>query len=148
MLLLALIACSSQEKSPPPKAVVPVVAPAVLVPPPAHVQESLKQAGIQADVQTIVGSKIIRPTAESKDETAVRTGVLLAQLVLTVRGAPRADSLARLAAVREGLSALGAAATLLESLDRLADGLGNDAINEGDRSIELERLSKVIVEQG
>ncbi len=148
MLLLALLACSPEEKPPPPPVVAPVVAPAVLVPPPGKVQASLQQAGIQADVQTIVGSKIIRPTAESSDETAVRTGVLLAQVVLTIRSAPRADSSARLSAVREGLSALGATPALLESVDQLSRGLENDAINEADRSVELERLAKVIVEQG
>ncbi|HND34284.1 MAG TPA: hypothetical protein PLA94_29990 [Myxococcota bacterium] len=149
MLLLALLACSTQEPAPRPAApVLPVVAPAVLVPPPAKVQESLQKAGIQADVQSIVGSKIIRPIGESNDETAVRTGVLLAQLVLTTRSAPRPESLARLTAVREGLSTLGAAPGLVESLEQLAAGLGNDAINESDRAMELERIAKVIVEQG
>ncbi len=152
LLPLCLLSCTGEEKSPATSAVevAPAgpVQPTALVPPPAQVQQALEQAGITADVQNIVGSRVIRATAESKDETAVRTGVLLAHVVLTVRTAPRAESQARLAAVRAGLVSLGVIGTApLGSLDQLRAGLANDAVNESDRSIAMDHLSQIIVTQ-
>ncbi len=157
--LLSLLACSEEKaapKAPPAPAVAPPAPPpaavpapaandAALVPSPGQVQKAMEDAGITADIQKLVKQGVLRSTAESKDEVAVRTGVLLSHLVLTAKTAPKADTLARLAAVKTGFVAMGAGSDIPRTIDELTARLNNDAVNGADLVKELDDLARVLV---
>lgn len=156
--LLSLLACSEEKPAPKPAPAPAPVAPppapppaapaandAALVPSPGQVQKAMEDAGITADIQALVKQGVIRTDAESKDEVAVRTGVLLSHLVLTAKTAPKADTLARLAAVKTGFVAMGAGNDIPRTIDDLTARLNNDAINGADLVKELDDLARVLV---
>lgn len=159
LLFVTLIGCSEEPaapvKAPAPPAAKPAPKPepppapkvdeSALVPSPAQVAADLAAAGITADVEKLVKKGTIKATADSKDEVAVRTGVILAHLVLTAKTAPKAETLERLAAAKEGFTAMGAGGDLPRTIDDLTTRLQNDAINSADLVVELDELSRVLV---
>jgi hypothetical protein len=163
LVLVAMLAACGQEPPPPPPAppaaetkpaapapAAPVAAaekPAdeVLVPSPAQVQKALADAGISAKVEDLVKKDAIPLRAESKDELAVRLGVELADLVLTAKQAPKAETLTRLKKIEEGFALLGAGSDIGKTIDDIMARLQNDAINSDDLVGEIDELSRVLV---
>jgi hypothetical protein len=165
LVLVAMLAGCAQEPPPPPPAPpaaetkpaepAPPAAPAaaateeanaaVLVPSPFQVQQALKEAGISAKVEDLVKKDPIPLRAESKDELAVRVGVELADLVLTTKSAPKAETISRLKKIEEGFALLGAGTDIGKKIDDIVARLQNDAINSDDLVGELDELSRVLV---
>jgi hypothetical protein len=157
VVLAALAGCAPEPPPQPPAAPVETPAPPppppaaerpaddVLVPSPAQVQKGLADAGISAKVEDLVKKDAIPLKADSKDEVAVRLGVELANLVLTAKQAAKADTLARLAKIKEGFALLGAGADIGKTIDDISARLQNDAINSDDLVAELDELSRVLV---
>lgn len=124
-LLLTLTACGPDAPAPAPDAAPEERAPEIppldkatlassastiaLVPSPVETQRALAAAGVEAELATLVPAHAfdLSDTGD-RDRTAVRTGVVLADLLLTVKTADKADLLARMTAVRAGLATLGA----------------------------------------
>jgi len=117
----------------------------VLVPSPAQIQKALADAGISAKVEDLVKKDPIPLRAESKDELAVRLGVELADLVLTAKQAPKAETLTRLKKIEEGFALLGAGQDIGKTIDDIMARLQNDAINSDDLVAEIDELSRVLV---
>jgi hypothetical protein len=157
VVLAALAGCAPEPPPQPPAAPFETPAPPppppaaerpaddVLVPSPAQVQKGLADAGISAKVEDLVKKDAIPLKADSKDEVAVRLGVELANLVLTAKQAAKADTLARLAKIKEGFALLGAGADIGKTIDDISARLQNDAINSDDLVAELDELSRVLV---
>ena len=79
-----------------------------LVPSPAEMQKSLSNAGLTSDLAGLVSAdRKIAMDVEDKDNLAVRTGVVLADLVLTVKTASKESKLERLDKLKAGFKALG-----------------------------------------
>jgi hypothetical protein len=136
------------ETKPPPPPPAPVAdkpADEVLVPSPAQVQKALADAGISAKVEDLVKKGGTSIKADTKDEIAVRLGVELANLVLTAKQAPKAETLKRLANIKEGFGMLGAGSDIGKTIDDISARLQNDAINSDDLVAELDELSRVLV---
>ena len=163
LVLVAMLAACAQEPAPPPPAAPAAetkpaeAAPAepaaaaekpsdeVLVPSPAQIQKALADAGISAKVEDLVKKDPIPLRAESKDELAVRLGVELADLVLTAKQAPKAETLTRLKKIEEGFALLGAGQDIGKTIDDISARLQNDAINSDDLVAEIDELSRVLV---
>jgi hypothetical protein len=155
---LAMLAGCGAEQPPPPPPVAETTPPPppppppadkpaddVLVPSPAQVQKALADAGISAKVEDLVKKGAIPIKADSKDEIAVRLGVELADLVLTAKQAPKAETVTRLGTIKEGFTMLGAGADIGKTIDDISARLQNDAINSDDLVAELDELSRVLV---
>jgi len=161
LVLVAMMAACAQEPPPaPPAAPAAETKPAepapaapaaekpadeVLVPSPAQIQKALADAGISAKVEDLVKKDPIPLRAESKDELAVRLGVELADLVLTAKQAPKAETLTRLKKIEEGFALLGAGQDIGKTIDDIMARLQNDAINSDDLVAEIDELSRVLV---
>ena len=119
-----------------------------LVPSPAEMQKSLSNAGLASDLATLVSTeRKIGMDVEDKDNMAVRTGVVLADLVLTVKTASKESKLERLEKLKVGFKALGAGDDIQATIQDLGTQIKNDAINEDDLLKEMDELSGVMVSE-
>ena len=119
-----------------------------LVPSPAEMQKSLKNAGLTSDLSSLVSAdRDISMAVEDKDNLAVRTGVVLADLVLTVKTSSKESKLARLDKLKAGFKALGAGDDIQATITDLGTQITNDAINEDDLLKEMDELSGVMVSE-
>src|SRR5687768_13454659 len=107
VLALALIACTGEAEKPPepaqpPKAEAPAPPKTLaidelrasaenitLVPSPAEMQRALDKAGIAQGLSALVPDRKLKMDVANKDVVAVRTGVVLADALLTVKDAPK-----------------------------------------------------------
>lgn len=119
-----------------------------LVPSPAEMQKSLKNAGLTTDLAALVSAdRKIGMDVEDKDNLAVRTGVVLADLVLTVKTSSKDSKLERLEKLKAGFKALGAGDDIQATIADLSTQIKNDAINEDDLLKEMDELSGVMVSE-
>lgn len=117
-----------------------------LVPSPVAMHESLKKAGVNEALDALVPDRNLSFEGVSADIAAVKTGVALADTLLTVRSAP-ADKLAtRINAVKAGMKALKTGTDIERTLDDVnqqvaAAGTGpRDAIEQ-----EIEMILQVAI---
>ena len=116
-----------------------------LVPSPAETRLALEHAGITGSLGAVAGARKIRVEGSDTDELAVRVGVVLADLILSVREAPQAAVVDRLGMIRDGMARLGAGPEGLATLDELVKGVGNGGMGRADLLRELDELSGVVV---
>jgi hypothetical protein len=119
-----------------------------LVPSPAEMQKSLNNAGLASDLASLVpADRNISMDVDSKDNLAVRTGVILADLVLTIKSATKESKLARLEKLKQGFEALGAGEDIQATISDLSTQITNDAIPMDDLLKEMDELSGVMVSE-
>lgn len=166
LLALALAACGGGE-TPPTPAPAPAAAPeappadvektfdvetlksaaeqVALVPSPAEMQRSLDKASVNKALAGMVKDRDIKMDVENKDQIAVRCGVVLADLVLTVKEAPKEKIVARLERLGEGLNKLGAGTDVQSTITDMKTRVQNDAVNRDELLKEMDELSGVMV---
>ena len=116
-----------------------------LVPSPAEMQKALSNAGLQSQLSDMVKSRDIAMDIENKDQIAVRTGVVLADLVLTVNTATDEEQVARLGRIKAGMAALGAGSEVASTLDELSAKIKSGSGSKADLLKEFDELSGVLV---
>ena len=143
----------SQPEVAPPKPAEPTLNPADLgnadsdglVPSPKEMQEVLTRAGLASRLETMVQDRDIKMDVENQDQIAVRVGVVLADLVLTLKTAPKERTVARLGALQQGLAKLGAGPDIDQTINGLKDGINSGALT-GDKLVhDIDELSLVMV---
>lgn len=116
-----------------------------LVPSPAEMQRALEKAGISAALSGLVPDRQVKMDVENKDVVAVRTGVVLADAMLTVKEAPKEKLTARLTSVKQGLASLGGGADIQATLDDLIARINNDGLSRDELVKELDELHGAVV---
>lgn len=116
-----------------------------LTPSPAEMQAALAKAQITQSLADLVQKREIKMDATNPDRVAVRTGVLVADVVLTVKVAPKEDLVARIGQIQAGLKLLGAGADIDNTLTDLAARIQNDAVSRDELVRDLDELSGVII---
>jgi hypothetical protein len=116
-----------------------------LVPSPAEMQKALSNAGLEAQLAEMVSDRDISMDVKNKDQIAVRTGVILADLVLTVSTASDAKQAARLGRIKDGMAALGAGGDVAKTLDELIGKIKSGSGSKDDLLKEFDELSGVLV---
>lgn len=168
LLLAALIGCGGDEPAkdgtaltPPPE--LPATTPATppptlamadlqaqaeniaLVPSPAEMQRALEKAKVAGGLSTLVSPREYKMDVENKDVVAVRTGVVLADALLTVKDAPKEALVARLEKVKAGMTTLGAGADIAATLDELIANIKNDVKSRDEFLKDLDDLHGAII---
>lgn len=153
LALIALPACEGEAPpaqqpavSTPPAAALTLAemqaaSPVALVPSPLELQQALTRAGIADSLAWRVKPRAVLPEGADADRVAVRTGVVLADLLLTAGTADAPATSARIAQVRGGLATLGAKADLLKALDELDNRVKNGAVTPDNLVKELDELA-------
>jgi hypothetical protein len=117
-----------------------------LVPSPAEMQKALSNAGLSSQLSKMVASdKDVKMDVVNKDQIAVRTGVVLADLVLTVKDSPEALMLTRLGKLKQGFQKLGGGEDIQQTIDEMSNNIKSKAISRNDLLKEMDELSGVLV---
>ncbi len=116
-----------------------------LVPSPAEMERSLAHAGIEQKLASMVEDRTISMDVENKDQVAVRAGVVLADLVLTVKESSTETTIARLDTLKEALEKLGAGDDAPAEIDALKASIENGELSGDDLVQEFDELSQVMV---
>lgn len=116
-----------------------------LVPSPAEMQRALEKAGLTSRLADMVADRTLKTEAENLDQVAVRTGVVLAEVVLTVKEAPKDRFAARMAELKAGFVRLGAGEDIPQTIDDIVERVNNDAVSRDDLLKEVDELSGVMV---
>lgn len=164
LLLALLVACGGEEK---PKEVKPTIpqpkpeeikppdkiaieelektaANVALVPSPIEMQKALERAQIQQALATLVTDRKLKMDVSNKDVIAVRTGVLLADVLLTLKDAPKGTLVDQLTQVKTGLEALGAGNDIRVTMDELINKIQNDT-SRPDLIKDLDELQGAVI---
>lgn len=167
LVLLGFAACSGETTEPPKESppvgeapnTTPPAAPSTLgaaelaaqaentalVPSPAEMQKALDKAGIATGLSGMVPDRDFKMDAENKDVVAVRTGVVLADTLLTVKDAPKDKLLARLDKIKAGMATLNAGADLGATIDELSNNVKNDVTSRDELLKQLDELHGAVI---
>jgi len=116
-----------------------------LVPSPAEMQRALTNLGLNSKLSEMVAYRDIKMDSDNNDQIAVRTGVVIAELVLTVQDAPKEMLINRLNRLNEGFTKLEAGEDITGVVERLVTKVTNDAITREDLVKEMDQLAGVLV---
>lgn len=116
-----------------------------LVPSPVETQKALERAGVDAELSSLIERRTFDVENENPDNAAVRTGVVIADLLLTVRTASKEDLLRRLEETERGLAQLEAGKDILSILDDIQDRVRGDAVSRDELLKELDELSGAVI---
>jgi hypothetical protein len=116
-----------------------------LVPSPVETQKALEASGIDTKLATLIPKHQFDLEADSLDHAAVRTGVLLADVLLTVKSAKTPQLVQRITAVQKGMNQLGGGDDISRTLDDIKERLKADAVTRDDLLKEFDELSGVVI---
>jgi hypothetical protein len=161
-LLLLAQACTGAEVVKPPEP--EVVAPAnpelpaldvaalqagaekdALVPSPVETQKALEAAGVATKLATLIPNHDFDFKNAGIDHAAVRTGVVLADLLLATKDGKKEDLVLRLGKIDEGMTQLGGGADITATLKDYQERIQADAVQRDDLLKEFDELSGVVI---
>jgi hypothetical protein len=116
-----------------------------LVPSPMETQKALEASGITTQLSTLVPQHEFDMAVGTTDQAAVRTGVILADLLLTTKGAKKEEILERLSRIGKGMDQLHAGADIQNVLKDFADRIQSDAVSRDELLKEFDELSGVVI---
>lgn len=164
-LAALLVACSGEVAPPPPKPVPQAPAPSAnpetprvdakalaadhdkiaLVPSPVETQKALEASGIDTKLATLIKKHEFDMAAAGTDHAAVRTGVVLADLLLTTKSASKDELVHRLKQIDKGMEQLGGGADISSTLRDYAERIQTDAVTRDELLKEFDELSGVVI---
>lgn len=164
-LTAALIGCGgeepkTQQTAPSPEAQAPAAPPEqlkldelkaaaqniTLVPSPMEMQKALEQAGVQAQLEKAVQRRTMKMDVTDTDVIAVRTGVVLADALLTVKTAPPDQLVERLKLVKDGMQKLRAGNDIQTTIDELIGSVQNVGSGSRDKLVQdLDEMHGAII---
>jgi hypothetical protein len=118
---------------------------AALVPSPIETQRALEQAGIATQLNTLIPKHEFDMAQSEGDYAALRSGVVLADALLTVKTAPKADLAARLGTLQTGMQKLGGGEDVDRTLKDLIDRINADATTPDELLKEFDELSGAVI---
>jgi len=119
---------------------------AELVPSPVEMQNKLAEAGLQTELSTLVPTeKNINVVVEDNDQTAIRTGVVLADLVLTVKVSNKEQILNRLGKLKKGFAKLGAGDDIKATIEDFEIRVSKNEIKKSELLSEFDDMASVMV---
>jgi hypothetical protein len=161
LVLAAFIACTGEA----PPAEVPPVDPGTpeLAPPPpfdpsatasenialvpsvVETQSALEAAGINTKLADLIADRAFDVNNENKDNIAVRTGVVIADMLLTVKTSPKDKQLDQLEKIKVGLTKLDGGPDIQTTVNDIQERVRNDAVSKDDLLKELDELSGAVI---
>ena len=160
-LSLWFVACSGQEKASgeeeaqkaaeqsfkiDEKSLENAVNKAALVPSPVDMQKKLVEAGLQTELSTLVSAdRDIEVVFDDNDQTAIRTGVVLADLVLTVQKSNKQQILKRLGKLKKGFAKLGAGEDIQATIEDFENRVNANEIKKSELLGEFDDMASVMV---
>lgn len=158
MFVLLVLACSEEPSAPPPKSapppppkiqVDPRQVTRVLAPSPREMEAAVKAAGIAEALGPLIPARNYRMDIADHNVVAVRTGVLLADALLTPTTSPKDVFVARLTLIRDGMKTIGMGQGLVASMEEMITRVQNDAASREEFLGEVDAVAaQMIPEEG
>lgn len=154
-LALALAGCNAPEAE-----VAPEPAPAenpatpevpdevedkALVPSPLEMQAALEASGIETKLATLIPERTFDTSVADPDRAAVRTGAVLADMLLTVKTSDKAALLAQIDAISTGMGQLDGGTDITATLADIKTRVEADAVTRDELLKEFETLSGAVI---
>ena len=116
-----------------------------LVPSPVETQKALERAGIEAQLKDLIKDHDLDVRNENPDNAAVRTGVVIADMLLTVKTSSKDELLAQLGSVQTGMDQLDGGADIQRTIDDIEDRVRGDAVTRDELLKELDELAGAVI---
>jgi hypothetical protein len=116
-----------------------------LVPSPVETQGALESAGIDTKLATLIEDRSFEYEDQDTDDVAVRTGVVIADMLLTVKTATDEQLVDRLQKIKKGMEVLKGGDDIQKTLDDLIDRVKGEAVNREELLKELDELSGAVI---
>lgn len=116
-----------------------------LVPSVVETQKALAAAGIEAKLATLITPRTFDLASKDADKVAVRTGVILADMLLTVSSSDTAKLTADLDTVNAAMQILGGGADIQATLTDIKERVKNEEVSRGDLLKEMDELSGAVI---
>jgi len=110
-----------------------------LVPSPTEVQEAMLHAGVGIRFDTLVQRRTMDLSAD-RETVALRTGIVLAQLVLTLNHSEKDVLLADLENLRLGLKTIGGGDDVDATIGQIAEHVQADAVTRQELWVQVEEM--------
>ena len=118
-----------------------------LVPPPLELQKALVDKGLKSDLSSFVAKKNLSMDIDDTDQIAIRAGVLISDLVFTIKTAPISDLTKNLDSLRIAFDKLKAGDDIGSTIDDLKDSLSRENPDREKILEEMNDLSMVMVSE-
>ncbi|MCB9663872.1 MAG: hypothetical protein H6732_07150 [Alphaproteobacteria bacterium] len=115
------------------------------VPSPGELQVALERAGIDRKLGELVPDRTFQLSESDADRVAVRTGVVIADVLLTLKTSDDAKLLAQLAHIKEGMITLEGGKDIVATVDDLVMRIQADAVTRDALLSELDDLAQVAI---
>jgi hypothetical protein len=116
-----------------------------LVPSPVETQKALEASGIETKLATLVPKHTFEMDKGDTDRAAVRTGIVLADLLLTTKTATKEELVDRLGMIGKGMEQLQAGDDIQATLKDLTNRIQTDAVTRDELLKEFDELSGVLI---
>lgn len=116
-----------------------------LVPSPVETQKALESAGIDTKLSALIPEHKFDLEKADADHAALRTGVVLADALLTVKSAEQDVLLTRLDAIRTGMGQLGGGADIDSTLRDMQERIKAEAVSRDELLKEFDELSGAVI---
>jgi len=130
-----------------PEALAKAVDKSKLVPSPIEMQKQLREAKLQTTLAELIPTeKVIEVVVDKdNDQTAIRTGIVLADLVLSLEVSSNEQTLERLAALKKGFKKLGAGSDITATIEMMESSIKDGSSKKSELLQEFDLYSKVMV---
>lgn len=117
-----------------------------LVPSPLKMQEELEKAGVASKLSSMVpADRVISMDIDSLDQVAIRTGVILADVVLTINTAPPEQLTEYFNVLKEGFAKVKAGSDIQMTIDDMLSQVASESFDRSALLEEIDALSSVMV---
>lgn len=116
-----------------------------LVPSPVETQRALESSGIDTQLATLIPKHEFDMSVKDVEHAAVRTGVVLADMLLTVKNASKEELVERLEGVRTGMKHLNGGDDIDRTLVDYQESVKAEAINRDELLKDFDELSGAII---
>ena len=116
-----------------------------LVPSPVETQKALEASGVDVQLATLIPKHKFDLEASDIDHAAIRSGVLLADVLLTVKTAETKVLVKRIGAVQKGMDQLNGGSDIHAVLEDIKERLEAEAVTRDELLKELDELSGAVI---
>jgi hypothetical protein len=116
-----------------------------LVPSPVETQKAMEASGIDAKLADLIPARDLDMGLTETDHAAVRTGVVLADMLLTVKTAKKEDLLAYINRVRVGMQQLEGGKDIDKMLGDMEERVKADSVTRDELLREFDELSGAVI---
>lgn len=111
-----------------------------LVPSPTEIQEAMMQAGVSIRFDKLIKRRDLKLKDDAKDLVALRCGIVLADLVLTINHSEKDALLKDLESLRTGLATIGAGEDVERTLAGIGEHVEADAVSRQELWVQVEEM--------